>query len=322
MPQKPTQPLTTFQKIFLWYLLAATILSLCSLSQGFGRAVCSLLILMGLFGVIAGMVKRSAAKDMRILAAVLGVLLFVPGVAWFPSNTSGGTADAAAHKAAPTKVQAVEKPISETTKKAPAPKPAPKLYRVTSITDGDTIKVDIDGKIETIRFIGMDTPETKDPRKPVQCYGKEASSRMQHYVQSKSVALEADASQGNRDKYDRLLRYVFLEDGTNVALQMIREGYAHEYTYDKPYKYQAAFKAAEATAKANGSGFWATNTCNGDTTQAAESATPAATPTQSDSSVYYANCTEVRAAGAAPIYAGQPGYSTKLDRDRDGVACE
>lgn len=202
------------------------------------------------------------------------------------------------------------------------------LYKVTSITDGDTIKVDINGKIETLRFIGIDTPETKDPRKPVQCFGPEASSKMQSFVQSKSVRLASDATQDNRDKYGRLLRYVFLEDGRNVGYEMVKDGYAHEYTYDKPYKYQSQFKRAEQTAHDSYSGLWATTTCNGITNQELPPE-PVAVPTptyvpqpQPSSSVYYKNCTAVRAAGAAPIYAGQPGYGTHLDRDRDGIACE
>ena len=137
------------------------------------------------------------------------------------------------------------------------------LYKVVSVVDGDTIKVELNGKKETIRFIGMDTPETKDPRKPVQCYGPEAYSRMQHYAQSKSVRLESDPSQGDRDKYDRLLRYVYTEDGKNIAYQMIKEGYAREYTYSKAYVYQGEFKQAQKYAKDNSQGLWAANTCGG-----------------------------------------------------------
>ena len=214
--------------------------------------------------------------------------------------------------------------------------PSGDLYKVVSIVDGDTIKVSINGKTETIRLIGIDTPETQDPRKPVQCYGKEATSRMQHYVQSKSVRLAADSSQGDKDKYNRLLRYIFLENGQNVGYQMILDGAAHEYTYNKPYQYQKQFKAAETTAQQNKAGFWAANTCNGVTNQTNVSPSPSpsqqstasqsqatqATPAVTNSSVYYANCTAARDAGVAPIYAGQPGYRSELDRDHDGIACE
>ncbi len=137
------------------------------------------------------------------------------------------------------------------------------LYNVASVVDGDTIKVNINGRAETIRFIGMDTPEVKDPRKPVQCFGKEASARMQTLIVGKSVRLQADPSQGERDKYDRLLRYVYASDGTNLAYQMIREGYAHEYTYRTPYLYQTQFRSAQAFAQSNSLGLWSPSTCAG-----------------------------------------------------------
>lgn len=86
------------------------------------------------------------------------------------------------------------------------------VFKVLSVVDGDTIKVDVRGKKETIRLLGIDTPETVDPRKPVQCFGKAASDKMKSFVSGKSVILVDDATQGNRDKYNRLLRYVYLPD--------------------------------------------------------------------------------------------------------------
>ena len=142
------------------------------------------------------------------------------------------------------------------------------LVDVVSVTDGDTIKVRIGSKTKTIRFIGIDTPETKDPRKPVQCFGQEASNKMKELVENKQVILEGDPSQGELDKYGRLLRFVFLPDGTNVNLKMISDGYAQEYTYNLPYKYQSEFKAAQRDADANNRGLWSPTTCNGDTNQA------------------------------------------------------
>lgn len=150
-------------------------------------------------------------------------------------------------------------------------------YKVTEVVDGDTIKVSMNGSIETLRVIGLDTPETLDPRKPVQCFGKEASNKAKSFLTGKTITLEADATQGERDKYGRLLRYVFL-DGVDYGKMMISEGYAHEYTYKLPYKYQTAYKAAQASAGASKLGFWAPNTCNGTTSTAA---TPATTPAAS-----------------------------------------
>jgi micrococcal nuclease len=135
------------------------------------------------------------------------------------------------------------------------------FYEVTKVVDGDTIKVNIDGNIETIRLIGVDTPETVDPRKPVQCFGMEASNKTKEILTGRKVRLEADPSQGERDKYGRLLRYVFLPSGIDFNLQLIQEGYAHEYTYKVPYKYQREFKAAEKNAIENNIGLWGTS-CN------------------------------------------------------------
>lgn len=87
-------------------------------------------------------------------------------------------------------------------------------YPVVDVVDGDTVKVRIGDKTETLRLIGIDTPETVDPRKEVKCYGREASDRAKAMLNGKSVYLESDPTQGERDKYNRLLRYVYLEDGT------------------------------------------------------------------------------------------------------------
>lgn len=135
-------------------------------------------------------------------------------------------------------------------------------YRVAGVVDGDTIKVMVGGKKVTVRLIGLDTPETKKPHVPVQCYGKEASSRMQSLVQSKSVQLEADSNQGGRDKYGRLLRHVFVGGSTNVALALIAGGYGEEYMYSKPYHHRLEYLAAQAQAKAAGRGTWGPP-CNG-----------------------------------------------------------
>jgi micrococcal nuclease len=130
-------------------------------------------------------------------------------------------------------------------------------YKVLEVVDGDTIKVE---KYGTLRLIGIDTPETKDPRKPVQCYGIEASEKAKSLLQGKTVKLEFDSSQGELDKYGRTLAYVFLEDGTFFNLEMIKQGYAHEYTYNKKYKYQTSFKEAESKASSNQLGLWS-NVC-------------------------------------------------------------
>ncbi len=127
--------------------------------------------------------------------------------------------------------------------------------QVIRVVDGDTIVVSLNQKPETIRLLGINTPETVAPNKPVACYGREASEYMKELLTDKVVKLEPDASQDNRDKYDRLLRYVFLDD-LLVNEELVRGGYAREYTYKIPYKYQKEFRAEQKIAKGNLVGLW------------------------------------------------------------------
>jgi micrococcal nuclease len=154
-----------------------------------------------------------------------------------------------------------------------------KYYSVTEVVDGDTVKINKDGKVETLRLIGLDTPETVDPRKPVQCFGKEASNKAKELLSAKKVRLETDSTQGTYDKYNRTLAYIYLESGLFYNKYMIEQGYAHEYTYNTPYKYQSEFKLAQKSAQDNKRGLWSPNTCNGDTTSKTTPTTPASTTT-------------------------------------------
>lgn len=135
-------------------------------------------------------------------------------------------------------------------------------YQVIKVVDGDTIEVNIGNQPEKIRFIGIDTPETVDPRKLVQCFGLEASNKTKELLSNKRVLLESDPTQGNRDKYKRLLRYVYTLDGIMVNKFLVMEGFAHEYTYmSNPYKYQKDFKDAQKFARDNKRGLWDDNSC-------------------------------------------------------------
>lgn len=137
--------------------------------------------------------------------------------------------------------------------------------KVIKVVDGDTVTVETNGVRETIRIIGINTPETVDPRKPVECFGQEASARAHELLDNQTVTLEADSTQGERDKYDRLLRYVFLPNGSDFGKQMISEGYAYEYTYSTPYKYQQDYKTSQSDAENAKRGLWADGAC-GDAT--------------------------------------------------------
>ena len=126
------------------------------------------------------------------------------------------------------------------------------LVPVAGIVDGDTITVRIDGRTERVRVIGIDTPELADR----ECYAQQAASRMQSLAQSRSVRLEADPTQADRDRYGRLLRHVFVEDGRSAAQILISEGLGREYTYAADYRYQGRYRAAEAAARSAGKGLW------------------------------------------------------------------
>lgn len=131
----------------------------------------------------------------------------------------------------------------------------PGLYQVLKFDDGDTIQVDMEGKKETIRFIGVDTPETHDPRKPIQCFGKAAAEFTKNTIGQNRVRLEADPTNSNRDRYQRLLRYVYLPDGTLVNLKIITEGYGFA-TVGFPFTKMEEFKTAERLARENNKGLW------------------------------------------------------------------
>ena len=124
-------------------------------------------------------------------------------------------------------------------------------FKVTRVVDGDTIE--IEGG-EKVRYIGIDTPETVDPRKPVQCFGVEASKKNKELVEGKTVRLEKDIT--DRDKYSRALRYVWADD-LFVNLELVKQGFANSYSYPPDIKYQKEFLAAETEAREAERGLWA-----------------------------------------------------------------
>ncbi len=129
---------------------------------------------------------------------------------------------------------------------------------VDRVVDGDTIVVLINGQDKTVRFVGMDTPETVDPKRPVGCYGKEASNETKSLLTGKMVILQKDVS--DTDKYKRLLRYIYLPlpDGQTLFVNdfLVREGYAKVLTYPPDTKYDAQFKQAQEFAKQAKKGLW------------------------------------------------------------------
>lgn len=127
---------------------------------------------------------------------------------------------------------------------------------VTRHTDGDTLRVRMDGIEEKVRLIGIDTPESVHPSEPVECFGKEASAHLAELVPEGTrvrVVLDVEA----RDRYDRLLGYLFRSsDGSFVNLAMARDGYAAQLTIPPNVAHQSEIRAAVAEARQAGRGLW------------------------------------------------------------------
>ena len=125
------------------------------------------------------------------------------------------------------------------------------LRRCVRVIDGDTLE--LDGG-ERVRLIGVDTPESVDPRRPVQYFGKAAAAFTRRLAEGRAVRLAYDDD--TRDRYGRTLAYVYLEDGSFLNAEIIRQGYGHAYTRF-PFRYQQEFLALEREARENSRGFWA-----------------------------------------------------------------
>lgn len=212
----------------------------------------------------------------------------------------------------------------------PTVKTSHQIAAVVKVVDGDTITVSLNGNSETIRIIGINTPETVDPRKTIECFGKEASAKAKEYMSdsNSTVWLEADPTQGDRDKYQRLLRYIFINnDTTDYGKTMIATGYAYEYTYNTPYKYQLAYKQAQKDAESRKLGLWADNAC-ADPPASNQNSNAPTTPQQNTNN--YGgdkDCPDFATHAEAQNYfiskGGSPSHNVdKLDSDGDGIACE
>jgi len=134
----------------------------------------------------------------------------------------------------------------------PTPNSNPNIVtaKVVNVVDGDTFKIESG---ETVRMIGIDTPETVHPSKPAQCYGKEASSKTQDLLEGKEIKLEKDVSE--KDKYGRLLRYVYVGE-IFVNEYLVKEGFAVSSSYPPDIKYQDKFVEAQRKAREENKGLW------------------------------------------------------------------
>ncbi len=137
--------------------------------------------------------------------------------------------------------------------------------RVSRVVDGDTLKVDLAGRTDTVRVIGLDTPESVKPGTPVECFALRASAEANRLLPvGAAIRLQADPTQAERDRYGRLLAHVWLADGTLYAERMIRGGFGIHYVYGGvPSIHASRLATAEIAARAALAGLWSPSTCAG-----------------------------------------------------------
>lgn len=245
------------------------------------------IILAAMGSVTYAMIRPSRERGRKPTAALVSLASAVALSACSGGGASTAGSAAPAPTAAPPSAVAPTDTVARRPTRTPVATSAARsseaggpLYRVERVVDGDTVAIAMGGGTETLRLIGMDTPETRDPRKPVQCFGREASARAERLLAGTRVRIAGDPTQDTRDRYGRLLAYVYTEGGELYNERMIREGYAHEYTYQAPYRFQARFRLAEREARELGRGLWSPDTCGGDTTQPADGRARNPTPTR------------------------------------------
>ncbi|MGG3622984.1 thermonuclease family protein [Bacillus gobiensis] len=191
--------------------------------------------------------------------------------------------------------------------------------------DGDTIKVLYNGEEKTVRYLLIDTPETKHPRLGAQPFGKEAYNRNKQLINGGEITIEFDVGE-RTDKYGRLLAYVYV-DGKSVQEQMVKEGLARvAYVYPPNTRHLEAYENAQADAKKEQLGIWSIEDYSTDKGFVSEKDNTRSVSSNISSDekddMHYKNCTDVKNAGAAPIHKGDLGYGNHLDRDGDGTGCE
>lgn len=195
------------------------------------------------------MTRGNRLRGMRATGA--GVAITAIALAGCSAGTSGDN-----------RVDPAPTPTSASSEAALAPRGPTLSGSVVRVVDGDTVRVLVDGQSEdiSVRLIGIDTPETVAPGRPVECFGPEASDFAKQLLDGARVLLELDPTQGETDRYDRTLAYVWVESPTGELtlfnLAAITGGYAEEVTYAADYAWQAEFIAAHEAARAAGVGRW------------------------------------------------------------------
>jgi micrococcal nuclease len=198
-----------------------------------------------LTGIISMRITTAlAARRASVWLVLLGLLVACTGNG---ASTPPGSTNPEAR-------QAIGSPGPPPAEAATATGKQRELAEVTRVVDGDTIQVSLNGESVSVRYLLIDTPETVDPRTTVQCMGREASARNHELVEGRTVFLEADVT--DRDRFGRLLRYVYLQDGRMVNEVLVREGFAAVSTVPPDIKHLDALLAAQGEAVRDSLGLW------------------------------------------------------------------
>lgn len=196
------------------------------------------------------MARRSPRPSVRFLPALVLLAAALAAAAYSVPAGVHPPLDRARQK-----VTAWAGKARETAQKAadalPSPPAAAELRYVLRVVDGDTVVLAGD---ERVRLIGVNTPESVDPRRTVQWYGKEAAAFTRSLLQGRRVRVEHDVER--KDRYGRTLGYLWLEDGDFVNLRLVEEGYAFAYRYPPNVKYADLFREAERRAREGWRGLW------------------------------------------------------------------
>jgi len=255
----------------------------------------------------------------KLAARLVGLAVAVAVVAAVAVGCGGDAPSATRERRPPTSVRG-----TATSQTATRELPAGLDGVVVSVTDGDTIKVRLaDGTIEKVRLIGIDTPETKDPRTVVECFGAEASAET-HSLLPSGIAVRLETDVERRDRYGRLLAYVWrVDDRLFVNAALIEGGWAAPYRYPPNVKYADEFSRLGTAAREANAGLW--GSCGGTNTPAGASASAPAggcDPNYSGACVPISStdldCGDIAAHGFRVV--GTDIH--RLDGNHDGIACE
>lgn len=193
-------------------------------------------------------------------------------------------------------------------------------YRVLQVVDGDTFKIRIGNKTESVRILGIDAPETSTLRTgAIECYGKESTTFASSSLLGKSVRMSRDPTQDSRDKYGRILANVFLSNGTLYAEKAVLSGSAYRYVYaNNPVFYDSRILKAQMIAKNKSIGVW--GKCQ--EKEGSTLSTPILkTDTEFNCALRKTTCAQMVSCQEAKFYLNLCGIS-RLDGDKDGLPCE